>query len=76
MKHEFRTLPKVRTGGVLEDSSAGDGPSSTKKPRIDLELKNGKGGQENKASFNVVLNEEDEKVRMVSSFLGRMSILH
>ncbi|VDK87680.1 unnamed protein product [Litomosoides sigmodontis] len=58
------TLPKVRTGGVLEDGSAGDGPSSMKKPRTDIELENGKGGRGNEASFNVVLNDEDEKVHM------------
>lgn len=66
----FRTIPKVKTGGVIEDDSIGDGPSSTKKPKIDIELENGKEGKGNKASVNVVLDDKDEKVQMVSNFLG------
>uniref|UniRef100_A0A0R3RTK9 ThiF domain-containing protein n=1 Tax=Elaeophora elaphi TaxID=1147741 RepID=A0A0R3RTK9_9BILA len=62
------TLPKVRTGGVLEDDCMEDGPSSTKKPRIDVELENGKGGKENQASVNIVLDDEDERVQMTFSY--------
>ncbi|VDO59844.1 unnamed protein product, partial [Onchocerca flexuosa] len=63
----FRTIPKVRTGGVLEDDSTEDGSSSAKKPRIDVELENGKGGKENNA-VNVILDDEDEKVQMTFTY--------
>ncbi|KAM3716486.1 SUMO-activating enzyme subunit [Dirofilaria immitis] len=62
------TIPKVRTGGVLEDDCMEDGPSSTKKSRISIELENGKGGKKNNASMNVVLDDEDEKVQMTFSY--------
>ncbi|VDK73502.1 unnamed protein product [Onchocerca ochengi] len=61
------TIPKIRTGCVLEDDSVEDGSSSAKKPRIDIELENGKGGKENNA-VNVVLDDEDEKVQMTFSY--------
>lgn len=62
-------MPKVRTGGVIEDEPTEIAPVLAKKPRIDIELEDGKYGKKDKASLNVVLGDEDEKVRMVSNFL-------
>ncbi|EJW78766.1 hypothetical protein WUBG_10326 [Wuchereria bancrofti] len=61
----FRTVPKVRTGDILEDDSVGDHSSPAKKRRIGSEVENGKGGEENKTSVNVVL-DDDEKMHMVT----------
>ncbi|EJW73963.1 hypothetical protein WUBG_15129, partial [Wuchereria bancrofti] len=59
------TVPKVRTGDILEDDSVGDHSSPAKKRRIGSEVENGKGGEENKTSVNVVL-DDDEKMHMVT----------
>ncbi|VDN93211.1 unnamed protein product [Brugia pahangi] len=61
------TVPKVRTGGILEDDSVRDDSSPAKKQRIGSEVENGKGGKENKASVNVVL-DDDEKIHMTFSY--------
>uniref|UniRef100_A0AAF5PSR5 THIF-type NAD/FAD binding fold domain-containing protein n=2 Tax=Wuchereria bancrofti TaxID=6293 RepID=A0AAF5PSR5_WUCBA len=61
------TVPKVRTGDILEDDSVGDHSSPAKKRRIGSEVENGKGGEENKTSVNVVL-DDDEKVHMTFSY--------
>uniref|UniRef100_A0A915Q716 Midasin n=1 Tax=Setaria digitata TaxID=48799 RepID=A0A915Q716_9BILA len=57
------TIPKIRTGTVLDDDTVEDGPSSLKRPRFNIELENGRTEKENKTSVNVILDDDDEKIQ-------------